>query len=212
MTNDQRYDILRNFGIGVPSGIGYPGDSIGILPQPQTWDLRTRQTVLFGQGYSASALQMANVATTIADGGVMHQQSLIDSITKDGKTTSMLRTKSRRIISEETAKQVLNMMESVTEVYAPYGVHVPGYRIAGKSGTAQVVGKSGKLTNIIGDWDGVIPADNPRFVVMVAYMDPTPEYGGMSAGPVMAKIGAFLMQKYSVPKSAPRTDAIPVRW
>lgn len=212
LTNTQRYDFLRKFGIGVSSDIGYPGMSDGILYPPNEWSERTSQTILFGQGYSASALQMVNVAATIANGGVKEDQSLVESVTKNGVTTTVPHAKPVRVISKSVASQLLNMMESVTEIYAKAGVKVDGYRIAGKSGTAQVVGPTGQLTNTIGDWVGVIPADHPRFAIMVAYMDPTPMYGGMSAGPVMAQIGGFLMQKYAVPASSPRKDAIPTEW
>jgi cell division protein FtsI (penicillin-binding protein 3) len=106
----------------------------------------------------------------------------------------------------------MDMMESVAGVYSKAGVNVKGYRIAGKSGTAQVADSSGKLTNTIGDWIGAIPADNPRYVIMVAYLNPSPIYGGLTAGPVMASIGGFLMQKYTVPTSAARKNAIPTEW
>jgi cell division protein FtsI (penicillin-binding protein 3) len=75
-----------------------------------------------------------------------------------------------------------------------------------------VADSSGKLTNTIGDWIGAIPADNPRYVIMVAYLNPSPIYGGLTAGPVMASIGGFLMQKYTVPTSAARKNAIPTEW
>ena len=73
-------------------------------------------------------------------------------------------------------------------------------------------GASGALTSIVADWVGVLPADNPRFVVTVILKDPEGTFGGMTAGPVFKTIGEFLMQKYQVPASAPRTDAIPVTW
>jgi cell division protein FtsI (penicillin-binding protein 3) len=212
LSNQKRYDFLRRMGIGQYSGTGYPGESAGLLAPVKQWDQRQSQTILFGQGYAASALQMTNVAATIANGGVRQQQSLISSSTNsEGKKTEAPK-KSERVISAKTSRELLNMMESVTDMYHNY-VKVPGYRVAGKSGTAQVSDGTNKgLNHTIGDWIGVLPADQPRFAVMVAFMDPDPIYGGMSAGPVMSQIGAFLMQKYAVPTSQPRTDAIPTNW
>jgi cell division protein FtsI (penicillin-binding protein 3) len=68
------------------------------------------------------------------------------------------------------------------------------------------------LTSIVADWVGVLPADNPQYVVTVVMKDPQGTYGGLTAGPVFVNIGEFLMQKYEVPTSTPRNDAIPVNW
>ncbi len=93
-------------------------------------------------------------------------------------------------------------MESVAEGYSKV-VNVKGYRIAAKTGTAEVAGSDGRLTSIVADFAGMIPADNPRFAITVIMKDPQGTYGGMTAGPMFAKIGEFLMQKYNVPTSSP---------
>ena len=213
LSNQQRYDYISKFGVGTTSGIGFPGESSGILAKASQWDARTAQTVLFGQGYAATALQMTNVVATIANKGVKLDQSLVKSTTDSaGKTTKNEAGSGTRIVNSSVASDLMDMMESVTDTYKTSGVKVDGYRIAGKSGTAQVADANGNLTNNIGDWIGAIPADNPQYVVMVAYMNPQPIYGGMSAGPVMAKIGGFLMQKYAVPTSVARKHAIATKW
>ena len=89
---------------------------------------------------------------------------------------------------------------------------VDGYRVASKSGTAEVAGSDGKLTGIVADWAGIIPADNPRFVITVVIKNPQGIYGGLTAGPLFKQIGEFLMQKYQVPTSTARKSAIPVDW
>ena len=116
-----------------------------------------------------------------------------------------------RVIDEQVASQVMNAMESVSDHYSQF-VKVDGYRVAAKFGTAEVAGADGRLSSIISDYSAIIPADNPRFVVTVVLKDPQGGYGGLTAGPVTAEIGEFLMQKYEVPASSPRTDAIPVTW
>ena len=211
-TSEERYEFLKKFGIGQASGLNLPGESSGSLTSASTWDGRTRNTVLFGQGYSTNAMQITNAIATIANKGVKNQQYIIKSVTDaDGRTTTPKRGEATRVIDESVASQMLNAMESVGE-YDQAQAGISGYRIAAKTGTAQVAGSNGALTSIIADWVGVLPADNPRFVVTVILKDPEGTYGGMTAGPIFKTIGEFLMQKYQVPASTPRTDAIPVTW
>ena len=77
--DEQRYEYLTKFGIGQPTGLNLPGESSGLLTNPSAWDLRTRNTILFGQGYAVNALQLNNVVATIANKGVKQQQSIIKS-------------------------------------------------------------------------------------------------------------------------------------
>lgn len=211
-TDQMRYDYLTKFGIGQPSGLGLQGESRGLLTSPQAWDRRTRNTVLFGQGYATNAIQLTNAISTIANKGVRNSQSLIKTVTDvDGKTNQETAKQPVRVIDEQVAGQVMNGMESVAEKFKNVA-SVDGYRVASKTGTAEVPGKNGSLTSIVSDWSGIIPADNPRFVVTVVMKDPQGTFGGLTAGPVFAQIGEFLMQKYEVPPSSPRTDAIPVEW
>ncbi|WP_169276016.1 peptidoglycan D,D-transpeptidase FtsI family protein [Bifidobacterium moraviense] len=209
----KRYEYLTKFGVGQSTGIGLPGESNGYLaPSADRWDRRTRNTVLFGQGYSMTALQLTNMGVTIANKGVKPQQRLVKSvIDANGKETAASNDGATRVVDEQVAADTLNAMESVAEDYRKV-VSVPGYRIAAKTGTAEVAGDNGSLTSIVADWVGILPADNPQFVVTVVLKDPSGIYGGMTAGPIFAQIGQFLMQKYEVTPSAPRTDAIPVDW
>ncbi|WP_217625498.1 peptidoglycan D,D-transpeptidase FtsI family protein [Bifidobacterium colobi] len=211
-TDEQRYEYMTKFGIGQYTGLDLPGESSGVLTSPSSWDLRTRNTVLFGQGYTVNILQLNNVAATLANKGVREQQSIIKSTTdSSGKTTEVKKKQGTRVVDEQVASDMMNAMESVSEGYSKF-VKVDGYRMAAKSGTAQVAGPTGALTSIVSDYSVVIPADNPRFAVTVAMKDPQGVYGGLTAGPVSAQICEFLMQKYEVPVSSPRKDAIPVTW
>ncbi|RBP99190.1 cell division protein [Bifidobacterium xylocopae] len=210
--DQKRYEYLTKFGIGQPSGLGLQGESKGLLTSPNTWDRRTRNTVLFGQGYATNAIQLTNAIATIANKGVRNQQSLIASVSdEDGKSERAATGQSTRVVDEQVAGQVMNGMESVADKFKNVA-SVDGYRVASKTGTAEVPGKDGRLSSIISDWTGIIPADNPRFVITVVMRDPQGTFGGLTAGPVFAQIGEFLMQKYELPPSSPRTDAIPVQW
>ncbi|NMM97754.1 peptidoglycan D,D-transpeptidase FtsI family protein [Bifidobacterium olomucense] len=211
-TDEQRYEYLTKFGIGQSTGLNLPGESAGWLTSASAWDLRTRNTVLFGQGYTVNIMQLNNAVATIANKGVKEQQSIIKSTTDaNGTTTQTKKGESTRIIDEQVASDMMNAMESVAESYSKF-VHVDGYRMAAKSGTAEVQGSDGKLSSIISDYSVVIPADNPRYAVTVVMKDPDGTYGGLTAGPVSAQICEFLMQKYEVPVSSARKNAIPVTW
>lgn len=212
LTSQQRYDMLTKFGIGQSTGLDLPGESRGVLGNPSSWDGRTKNTVLFGQGYTVNALQLSRVVSVIANKGVNRQQSLIKSITdKNGKPVDMLNRSATRVLDEKIANQIRNAMESALEEYKDVA-GVNGYRVVVKSGTAEVVGDDGTLSSIIADFAGIIPAENPRFVITVVMQDPDGSYGGTTSGKLFAKIGEFLMQKYDVPNSPARTDAIPVEW
>lgn len=212
LTSQQRYDMLTKFGIGQATGLNLPGESRGVLGTPSSWDGRTKNTVLFGQGYTVNALQLSRVVSVIANKGVNRQQSLIKSVTdKNGKPVDMLNRSAARVLDEKIVNQVRNAMESALEEYKDVA-GVNGYRVAVKSGTAEVVGSDGSLSSIIADFAGIIPANDPRFIVTVVMQDPDGSYGGTTSGKLFAKIGEFLMQKYDVPNSPARTDAIPVEW
>lgn len=213
MTNEQRYDFIRKFGVGQSTGLNLPGESEGVLHSADSWDRRTRNTVLFGQGYTMNVMQLTNAVAVIANKGVKKPQRIIKSITDDAGHVEEQQPKGEasRVIDESVATQMLNAMESSAEHYNTF-VKVDGYRMAAKSGTAEVAGADGRLSSIISDYSAIIPADNPQFVITVVLKDPQGSFGGLTAGPVTAQIGEFLMQKYEVPASAPRTDAIPVTW
>ncbi len=213
MGNDQRYEFISKFGIGQDTGLGLPGESSGVLHSADSWDGRTRNTVLFGQGYTVNIMQLSNAVSVIANKGVRKPLRIIKSITDSEGHMHEQKAKGEavRVIDESVASQMLNAMESAAEHYNTF-VKVDGYRMAAKSGTAEVAGENGSLTSIISDYSTIIPADNPRFVITVVLKDPQGSYGGLTAGPVTAEIGEFLMQKYEVPASSPRTGAIPVTW
>ena len=213
MTNEQRYNFISKFGIGQATGLNLPGESEGVLHPSDSWDRRTRNTVLFGQGYTVNVMQLTNAVSVIANKGVKKPQRIIKSITDTAGHVEEQQSKGEatRVIDESVASQMLNAMESSAEHYNTF-VKVDGYRMAAKSGTAEVAGANGQLTSIISDYSTIIPADNPRFVITVVLKDPQGSFGGLTAGPVTAEIGEFLMQKYEVPASSPRTDAIPVNW
>ena len=209
---DKRYEYLAKFGLGQYTGLNLQGESRGLLPSAQSWDGRKKDTVLFGQGYAVNALQLTNAMATIGNKGVKLRQSLVQSvIDANGHATRPHKPEATRVLDENVASQMMNALENSGEHYSRFA-GVEGYRIAAKSGTAEVAGPDGRLSSRISDWSGIIPADNPRFVVTVVLSDPQGVYGGVTAGPLFKTICEFLMQKYDIPTSAVRTNPVPVNW
>ena len=210
--NNKRYEFLSKFGIGQYTGLGLQGESQGLLPSVQAWDIRKQNTVLFGQGYATNALQITNAISTIANKGVRLKQSIIRSvIDPQGRVTERKRPEGTRVLDEHVADQMLNAMESTAEYYGSY-ISVNGYRIAAKSGTAEVAGFGGALSSTVADCAAILPVDNPRFAITVALSNPEGTFGVYTAAPIIKTIGEFLMQKYNVPVSTPRTNPIAVQW
>ncbi|HOI04549.1 MAG TPA: penicillin-binding protein 2, partial [Dermatophilaceae bacterium] len=166
----------RSFGLGTKSGIGYPAESAGLLRPAAIQTGSERYTTMFGQGMSVTAVQAAGVFQTIANGGVRVPPSLIEgTVAEDGTFAASTAPQGVRAVSQQTSTEVSQMLE---EVVGPGGtarhVAIPGYRIAGKTGTANRVadsgaGYSGYTTSFI----GYAPAEDPQFVVAVTLQNPT---------------------------------------
>lgn len=210
---------LQEFGLGKRTDIGMPGETRGLLPDPATWSELSQATIAFGQGISVNALQMASAVNAIANGGEHITPSLVlgKASTDGGREVGTATSKRHRVISRETARKVARMMELVTMEGAGTapGVAIDGYRVAGKTGTAQQVGeKCGCYDGSLAvSFAGFAPADDPRFTVYVVIQRPqAPAGGGSTAGPVVKKILTYLLQKYTVaPTGTPPSD-LRVEW
>ncbi|WP_423465106.1 penicillin-binding transpeptidase domain-containing protein [Promicromonospora sp. MS192] len=211
----ERQDYLEKFGFGQPTGLGLPGESVGLMPPDDVadWDGRTQYTVLFGQGLSVNAMQATSVFSTVANGGVRMTPTLFEGSTSpDGTTTPAERAPGERVISEETADTLLQMMETVTEEGGT-GVNaaVPGYRVAGKTGTAQM--PAGNGWTYMASFIGVAPADDPRYTVAVFLKSPHSSiFGGDVAAPVFSDIMGFTLQKMDVPPSTTQGKRLKTEW
>jgi cell division protein FtsI (penicillin-binding protein 3) len=213
------YRYLRAFGLGSRTGVGVHGESPGVLPSWKNWSQINQDTISFGQGVAVNAVQMAAAVNTIANGGTYVQPSLVKGrvTTSAGVAVGSDTSTRRRVISEEAARQTTSMMEAVTdqeEGTAP-GAAIPGYRVAGKTGTAQRVGEGcgcydGTFTV---SFAGFAPADDPRFLVYVVVQDPKNGGGGGSVGgPAFRKIMTHLLQKYAVPPTGSVAPRPHIEW
>jgi cell division protein FtsI (penicillin-binding protein 3) len=206
------YDYFTKFGLGQTSGMGFPGEGPGLLTNVKDWNGSQRYTVLFGQGLSVNALQAAGVFQTIANDGVRIPPRIV-AATGDGKGGLVPAAKPDpvRVVSPETAKQVRDMLEGVVgkEGTAPEA-KIPGYRVAGKTGTAdrydaRVGGYSGKTASFI----GFAPADDPEIVVAVTLQRPIKGYfGGAVAGPVFHDVMTYALQELQIPPTGTKAPVV----
>lgn len=200
--SEKLYEYLTKFGIGSKTGSGLPGESGGILHPVKDWSGTTAPTVAFGQGYSVTAMQATSVFATIANNGVRVSPTVIAGTSdSSGHFTPAGNRESVRVISETAATQLRAMMESVVSDNgtAPSAA-IPGYRVAGKTGTAQRVDPiTGKYSGYTASFIGFAPADSPRYVINVTLQRPrNGHYGGLLCGPVFKKVMTFVLQSEHV--------------
>lgn len=213
------YHYMRAFGLGQTSGLGYPGESQGVLSSYKDWSATQRFTVMFGQGLASTAVQEASVFATVANGGVKEPVKLIEGIganTVAGTdyTAPKDNRKSRRVIAKSTASQLTKMMEGViSKTGTAKAAGVNGYSIAGKTGTADRYDpKLGRYNGVTASFIGFAPADNPRYIVAVTLQHPTKgsQFGGDVAGPVFSKVMRYALQKAGIPPTGRQAAPYPL--
>ncbi len=218
--DDRLRRYLEQFGLGMPTGLGFPGESGGIVPSPDSWYATTRPTVAIGQGVSASLLQVAGVFQAIASGGERVEPRLVrGTVDAQGRLEETGDPERHRVVSADTAAQVSSMLAAVVEDGTGANAAVPGYRVAGKTGTAQkpsTTSRGYEAGAYIATFAGFAPADDPEIVVAVMIDEPQDEYyGGEVAAPVFAELMEFTLGHRRVPPTeegeredpAPATDS-----
>jgi len=205
ISEQTQYDYLRAFGLGQPTGTGLPGELPGELPPVSQWAADTRYTLSFGQGVAVTALQMAEVYATIANGGVRVQPTLVQGTTDPAGTyTPAGPSPSHRVIQATTARELLQIMQQVPAVDAaggqPWGV-IPGYAIAAKTGTSQESNGKCALCAYGSSWIGIAPGDAPQLVVSVNVQDPRKGgyFGAVVAGPVFYHVMKEALAMLQIP-------------
>lgn len=213
LSPQMRFDYLKKFGFGAKTGIEMPGESVGILHPVDSWARRDKFAVLFGQSLSVTALQATQVFATIANGGVRVQPHIIKGWTSpDGTYTPAEPATTTQVVSPETANTVLSMMESVVDDGTGSNAAVPGYRVAGKTGTAQAWLANG-AQGITASFIGVAPADDPRIAVAVIMHNPRASiYGGTAAAPVFSDVTGYTLGELGVAPSGTTPSLFPTTW
>ena len=215
VTPQVQYQYFKAFGIGEPSGLGLPAASNGILYPPSKWWGDERYTMAFGQGVAVTAVQMASVYATIANGGVRVPPSIVAGTTSaSGRFVPSPTPASHRVLKTTTASELMAILQQVpyldaTLAYEPWG-EIPGYSIASKTGTAQIANAAGCLCGEYGSsYIGIGPASAPKLVVAVNVQNPRKGgyFGNEVAGPVFNKIMNFALRTLKIaPDGAKRPD------
>ncbi len=188
-------DVMARVGFGEVLGTGFPGERSGVLPNPRKWGRHVTATFSFGYGLSATALQLANAYSVLADNGIRKPASLLklsDQAIKDVRR--------EKVIEAEITSEVRKMLRTVVDASSggsALEANVPFYSVAGKTGTAHVVGEAGYEENLHNSlFVGMLPASDPRIVIVVVINEPKGDehYGGQVAAPVFSRVAAGAMR------------------
>ena len=198
------WNVLNEYGLGKKTGIEFPGEVKGVIHHHKNWGESEQATISYGYGISSSLIQLAQAYTVFANQGEIKPITLFKT---DGPVIG------RKVIDKRTSNQMLNILESVI---TPEGTgilaKIPGYRVAGKTGTAKKSSKGGYGNKYIGSFIGIAPVSNPKFILAVMIDEPSIDgyYGGVVAGPAFQSIMSDALKLYSIPqdgkKIAPSTD------
>ena len=199
---DRLYAYQRAFGLGTKTGIGLPGESRGIVQPPSNWSGPSAGSIPIGLGVAATPLQMTALYATLANGGMKVQPQLVKNIVgSDGTVRKPQGPRPERVVSEEAAKTVVRDMTAIAtpEGTAPLAA-VPGYQVAGKTGTGKRAEGNKYMAGNVTSFIGIVPADSPRYVISVFIH--TPEgVGGAIAGPMFSDLAGFTLRRYGVSPS-----------
>jgi cell division protein FtsI (penicillin-binding protein 3) len=212
LTKDERHDWLQKFGIGEAPDVGLPATSSGILTPADQWDGRQEYTVLFGQGVSQSTLQTVRAFQAIANNGVMLEPRLIDGyLSPDGTEEKVQPQPSRQVVSDGTAQQVQDILESAVTEGQIKDAGIDGYRVGAKTGTSESPcddGKSG-FCGYTASIVGMAPMDDPRFIVEVVLQRPKGSIYGITQGPVFRSVMSQVLRTYNVQPSTGEPARLP---
>lgn len=207
--NDKEYEGLKKFGFGTAPDIKFKNVVGGYLSNVKTWNDLTRATISFGQGVSTSPLQMVMAYSALANNGVMMKPYIVASVQSGDDVIDKTEPKEvGRVVSEETSKKLGVMLESVVLNGHGKRAKVPGYRIGGKTGTAQVPNPQGGYyeDRHIGSFAGYFPISDPKYAMVVKLNNPkNVEFAESSAAPTFGQIAAWLLSHKQVPQDNPQS-------
>ena len=207
---DQRlYQYLQAFGFGARTEIDLPGEATGLLKNPKAWGRRTVASVSMGQEIGVTPMQMVTAIAAIANGGRLMKPYVVSEIrdAQDEVKRQILPQVRRRVISPETARAVTRILEGVVTEGTGGKAAISGFRVAGKTGTAQKIDpRTGSYSDskFVSSFVGYVPADNPRLAMIVVIDEPQGEaWGGAVAAPVFNRVGEQALSYLGVSSPEP---------
>jgi cell division protein FtsI (penicillin-binding protein 3) len=206
MKPQQHRDLLLKFGFGTKTHSGLNGEVGGLLPE-LPWAASRQSTISFGQGVAVTPLQVVTAASAIANKGVRVEPRIIhEIISPENEVIKQFPPMKTRTLSEKTAQEMLSMMSQVVESQGgtAHNAKIPGYQLGGKTGTADKVVNGRYNGDVMASFIGVLPADNPRYVIFVLFDAPkTAHYASMTAVPVYREICKNLITYFGLQPSRP---------
>jgi cell division protein FtsI (penicillin-binding protein 3) len=202
--SDRLSEWISRFGFGHKTGIEFPGETKGIVPALDRWSGSTIGTLPIGHGIAITPVQMAAAYGTVANGGVWMQPHLVERVGTSRPTAAP----ARRVLTPRVSRQVLRMMEDVVIEGTGQEAQLPGYKVAGKTGTAAKPDPDGgySTSRYVASFVGMVPASNPRLVIVVTVDEPAAAiWGGVVAAPAFQQIAGFDLQYLEIPPDAPET-------
>lgn len=195
------YDAFARFGLTQATGVDFPGEARGWLPKPSLWSSTSMANIPFGQGLSATPLQLCRAIAAIANGGMMTTPHFLLQVPQDPKAVPSWPT--TRSVSPQTATTTTNVLKHVVTEGTGKAAAVPGYMVAGKTGTAQVALPNGKgyaSGTYIASFIGYLPADDPQVLIMVKLDEPKNAiFGGTVAAPSFSALAQFCVEHLKIP-------------
>jgi cell division protein FtsI (penicillin-binding protein 3) len=209
-----RYDILTSFGIGQKTSVNFLGEDSGYIASPDVVDNVNQNTEIFGQGITTTSAQIASAYQTLGNHGIRKPLTLISGCEQpDGTVIDQPRTEGVQVVSAAAADQTISMMETVAKNgFLKTLVGVPGYRIAIKSGTAEVARNGVYTDDRIISVAGVAPAENPQFAIVVTYGLPKFERTSLAAATSFATLMGQALKYYRIPPSTGKSENWPIEW
>jgi cell division protein FtsI (penicillin-binding protein 3) len=202
---ERYYRYMTAFGFGAPTGVGLPGESRGMVREPERWSALSLPTMSIGQEISVTALQLVVAIGAVANGGTLMQPRLVQSVfDATGRETRRFEPRPvRQVISRETARTLSGMLVKVVEHGTGHFAAIPGYEVGGKTGTAQKLDPAtrrySRAPGVL-SFVGFAPADGPRFVMLVMLDEPkTEKWGSEAAAPIFSAIGKEILRYLDVP-------------
>jgi cell division protein FtsI (penicillin-binding protein 3) len=196
---------INRFGFGKQTGVDFPGESAGLVLPLDKWSGSTIGTVPIGQGIAVTPLQMVSAYAAIGNGGVRVTPHLVEKV----GSHRVAPRKGRRIVSRHTADRMISMFRGVVLEGTGTQAAIPGYTVAGKTGTAQKAENGRYVSKYVASFVGLVPAKKPRFAILVMVDEPHGDiYGGDVAAPAFRDIARFALQYMEVPPDAPETKSL----
>lgn len=196
-------EYIHKFGFGSRTGLDFPGEEQGLVLPPSQWSGSTIANVPIGQGIAVTPLQLASAYGALANGGRwVEPQLLSGTLNRDEQFRPAAAPATHRVVSAKTARQMASILTGVVAEGTGVEAGIPGYEVAGKTGTAQKPQNGGYGSSFVASFVGFAPATRPALLTLVTLDDPTPIYGGSTAAPTFTRIMEFALRHLGVPPTS----------